>query len=83
MDKLLSIWEDAINNIKNLSTLQQVKPALYLGLALVILVIVVKNVAVGPNRTSRRRATFPDPEKHTGIKAKAPERPPGGAHTIT
>jgi hypothetical protein len=77
MSNLHKLLQDSSDYIQNISTLQQAKPLIYLGLALVALVYLVQRVLVGTKRTSRLPSRSPDPEKPTRT-TKAPERPDGG-----
>jgi len=73
-----TLLQDSINNIQNISTLQQAKPLIYLGLALAAFAYLIQRVVVGSKRESRIAFRSPDPEKPTRTRPKAPERPDGG-----
>jgi len=78
MTKMHTLLQDSINNIQNISTLQQAKPLIYLGLALAAFAYLIQRVVVGSKRESRIASRSPDPEKPTRTRLKAPERPDGG-----
>ena len=82
MDGLQSLFRDGINNIQHASTLQQVKPALYIGLALVAFAYLIERVIIGSRQKSRLPSRSPDPERPSGTKEKAAERPPGGITSL-
>jgi hypothetical protein len=77
MSNLHELLQDSIEYIRNISTLQQAKPLVYLGLSLAALVYLVQRVLFGSKRKSRLPSRSPDPEKPTRT-IKAPERPDGG-----
>lgn len=77
MSNIHKLLQDSIDYTWNISTLQQAKPLIYLGLALVALVYLVQRVLIGTKRKSRLPSRSPDPEKPTRT-IKAPERPDGG-----
>jgi hypothetical protein len=78
MTNMHTLLQDSINNIKNISTLQQAKPLLYLGLSIIALVYLIQRAIVGSKQKSRVASRSPDPEKPTQTRSKAPERPDGG-----
>lgn len=69
-----------LTDIKDVKDLSQIKPALYLGLAVVTLVYIVQRLFSSFRAKSAQRTTSrsPDPEKPAGTRVKAPERPLGG-----
>ena len=77
MSNLHELLQDSIEYIRNISTLQQAKPLIYLGLALAALVYLLQRVLFVSKRKSRLLSRSPDPEKPTR-SIKAPERPDGG-----
>lgn len=66
--------------LQNISNLQQAKPVIYLGLALVAFVYFIQRAVAGSKHESRLPSRSPDPEKPTITKLKVPERPPGGKY---
>jgi hypothetical protein len=78
MTNMHTLLQDSMNNIKNISTLQQAKPLIYLGLALTALAYLLQRAVVGSKQKSRVASRSPDPEKPTQTRLKAPERPDGG-----
>jgi hypothetical protein len=74
--------QDSIDYIRNISTLQETKPLIYLGLALTAFVYFVQRVVVGSRQKSRLPSRSPDPEKPTQTKLKAPDRPDGGKYRL-
>jgi hypothetical protein len=74
--------QDSINYVWNISTLQQAKLLVYLGLVLTAFVYFVQRVVVGSRQASRLPSRSPDPEKSTHTKLKAPERPDGGEYQL-
>jgi hypothetical protein len=74
--------QDSINYVWNISTLQQAKPLIYLGLALAAFVYFIERVVVASRQASRLPSRSPDPEKSTQTKLKAPERPDGGKYRL-
>ncbi|KEQ81919.1 hypothetical protein M438DRAFT_407571 [Aureobasidium pullulans EXF-150] len=77
MRDLQALLQDSISNIQNISNLQQAKPVIYLGLALVAFVYLIQRAVAGSKHESRLPSRSPDPEKPTITKLKVPERPPG------
>ncbi|KAG9825077.1 hypothetical protein KCU77_g15127, partial [Aureobasidium melanogenum] len=77
MSNIHTMLHDSIAYIQNISTLQQAKPLIYLGLGLAALVYLIQRVFSGSNTKSRLHSRSPDPEKPTGTRTKAPERPDG------
>lgn len=68
-----------LKDIENFKDFQQVKPALYFGLALIAIVFVSQRVITSLKTKPRRSsARSPDPEKPAGTGVKAPARPYGG-----
>jgi hypothetical protein len=78
MTNMHTLLQDSINNIKNISTIQQAKPLIYLGLALIALACLIQRAIVESKQKSRVASRLPDPEKPTQTRPKAPERPDGG-----
>ena len=66
--------------LQNISNLQQAKPVIYLGLALVAFVYFIQRAVAGSKHGSRLPSRSPDPEKPTITKLKVPERQPGGKY---
>ncbi|KAH0194439.1 hypothetical protein KCV00_g154, partial [Aureobasidium melanogenum] len=58
------------------------KPLIYLGLGLAALVYLIQRGLSGSNTKSRLHTRSPDPEKPTGTRTKAPERPDGGGYRL-
>ncbi|KAL1310771.1 hypothetical protein AAFC00_001019 [Neodothiora populina] len=68
------------SNVKDAKSLADFKPAIYLGLAILVFAFLIQRLVLpafkskSPLRTASRS---PDPEKPTTVREKASERPPG------
>lgn len=78
MSNFHTMLHDSIAYTQNISTLQEAKPLIYLGLGLAALIYLLQRYLSGSEPKSRVQSRSPDPEKPTGTRTKAPERPDGG-----
>lgn len=80
MTNIDTMLHDSIDYIQNISTLHEAKPLVYLGLVLAALVYLTQRSFAASKPKSRLHSRSPDPEKPTGTRPKAPERPDGGEY---
>jgi hypothetical protein len=79
MSDIHRLLRDSIDYTRSISTLQQAKPLIYLGLVVTALVYLAQRAVVGSKRKSRVPSRSPDTERPTRT-IKAPERPDGGEY---